>query len=212
MDGNGATTGYEAELWAMADALRGSTDAAEYKYVVLGLIFLKYISDAFEERHAAVLAEWGGEAAEDRDEYIAENIFRVPPEARWAHLKARARSASGSTGGTIRRAKRRLERVLRSNYCAHRFDAQGASDMGKVTATTDVKLIAIGNSRGIRLPKVLLRKYGWSDSLVLQEMDEGVFLYGKQKNKLSWMDTYRAMATDGEDWSDLDETVADGLD
>ena len=62
MDGNGATTGYEAELWAMADALRGSTDAAEYKYVVLGLIFLKYISDAFEERHAAVLAEWGGEA------------------------------------------------------------------------------------------------------------------------------------------------------
>ena len=84
--------------------------------------------------------------------------------------------------------------------------------MGKVTAATDVKLIAIGNSRGIRLPKVLLRKYGWSDSLVLQEMDEGVFLYGKQKNKLSWMDTYRAMATDGEDWSDLDETVADGLD
>ena len=84
--------------------------------------------------------------------------------------------------------------------------------MEKATATTDVKLIAIGNSRGIRLPKVLLRKYGWSDSLVLQEMEEGVFLYGKQKNKLSWMDTYRAMATDGEDWSDLDETVADGLD
>ena len=84
--------------------------------------------------------------------------------------------------------------------------------MGKVLATTDVKLIAIGNSRGIRLPKVLLRKYGWSDSLVLQEMDEGVFLYGKQKSKLSWSDTYRAMATDGEDWNDLDETVADGLD
>ena len=51
-DGNGATTGYEAELWQMADALRGSMDAAEYKHVVLGLIFLKYISDAFEERHA----------------------------------------------------------------------------------------------------------------------------------------------------------------
>ena len=84
--------------------------------------------------------------------------------------------------------------------------------MGKVPATTDVKLIAIGNSRGIRLPKVLLRKYGWSDSLVLQEMDEGVFLYGKQKSKLSWVDTYRAMATDGEDWNDLDETAADGLD
>ena len=59
-EGSAATTGYEAELWAMADALRGSMDAAEYKHVVLGLIFLKYISDAFEERHAAVLAEWGG--------------------------------------------------------------------------------------------------------------------------------------------------------
>ena len=85
---SGATTGHEAELWAMADALRGSMDAAEYKHVVLGLIFLKYISDVFEERHATVLAKWGTEAAEDRDEYTAENIFWVPPEARWAHLKA----------------------------------------------------------------------------------------------------------------------------
>ena len=81
----------ESELWSMADALRGSMDAAEYKHVVLGLIFLKYISDAFEERHAAVLAEWGEEAAEDPDEYTAEAIFWVPPEARWAHLRAQAR-------------------------------------------------------------------------------------------------------------------------
>ena len=88
---SGATTGYEAELWAMADTLRGSMDAAEYKHVVLGLVFLKYISDAFEERHAAMLAEWGEDAAEDRDEYIAESIFWVPPEARWLHLKAEAR-------------------------------------------------------------------------------------------------------------------------
>ena len=87
----GATTGYEAELWRMADSLRGSMDAAEYKHVVLGLIFLKYISDAFEERHAAVVAEWGEDAAEDRDEYIAENIFWVPPGARWTHLKDTAR-------------------------------------------------------------------------------------------------------------------------
>ena len=86
-----ATSGHEPELWRMADSLRGSMDAAEYKHVVLGLIFLKYISDAFEERHAAVLAEWGGEAAEDRDEYVAENIFWVPPGARWSHLKDTAR-------------------------------------------------------------------------------------------------------------------------
>ena len=57
---SGATTGYETQLWEMADALRGSMDAAEYKHVVLGLVFLKYISDAFEERRAVVLAEWGG--------------------------------------------------------------------------------------------------------------------------------------------------------
>ena len=75
----------------MADALRGSMDAAEYKHVVLGLVFLKYISDAFEERHAQVLSELGEEAAEDRDEYIAENIFWVPPEARWQYLKNQTR-------------------------------------------------------------------------------------------------------------------------
>ncbi len=105
---SGATTGYEAELWAMADALRGSMDAAEYKHVVLGLIFLKYISDAFEERHAAVLAEWGKEAAEDRDEYIAENIFWVPREARWARLKAKARQST--IGQTVDRAMTAIER------------------------------------------------------------------------------------------------------
>ena len=69
------TTGYETQLWQMADTLRGSMDAAEYKHVVLGLIFLKYISDAFEELHDQVLAEWGEGAVEDKDEYIAENIF-----------------------------------------------------------------------------------------------------------------------------------------
>ncbi len=86
-----ATTGYEAELWAAANALRGSVDAAEYKHVVLGLIFLKYISDAFEEHHAAVLAEYGEEEAEDRDVYTADNIFWVPQAARWERLKEQAR-------------------------------------------------------------------------------------------------------------------------
>ena len=91
-DTNGATVGYERHLWEMADALRGSMDAAEYKHVVLGLIFLKYISDAFEEHHAKLVAEQAqGADPEDPDEYRAQNIFWVPPEARWAHLKAQAR-------------------------------------------------------------------------------------------------------------------------
>ncbi|MGV8041971.1 MAG: N-6 DNA methylase [Thermoanaerobaculaceae bacterium] len=89
---SGATIGYEAELWAMADALRGSMDAAEYKHVCLGLLFLKYISDAFEEQHARLLAERAqGADPEDPDEYRAHHIFWVPPEARWPHLKAQAR-------------------------------------------------------------------------------------------------------------------------
>ena len=87
-----ATVGYEAELWAMADTLRNNMDAAEYKHVVLGLIFLKYISDAFEEHHAQLKAEKSqGADPEDPDEYRAHNIFWVPPEARWSHLKAQAK-------------------------------------------------------------------------------------------------------------------------
>ena len=90
-----ANVGYEAELWRMADALRGSMDAAEYKHVVLGLIFLKYISDAFEEMHAKLEAEEAqGADPEDPDEYRAQSIFWVPPEARWAHLKAQARQST----------------------------------------------------------------------------------------------------------------------
>ena len=89
---SGAITGYEAELWSMADALRGSMDAAEYKHVVLGLIFLKYISDAFEEVHDQLEAEVEeGADPEDPDEYRAENVFWVPRDARWSYLRVNAR-------------------------------------------------------------------------------------------------------------------------
>ena len=85
---NGATLGFEKRLWEAADALRGSMDAAEYKHVVLGLIFLKYISDSFEEYHAKLQAERSqGANPEDPDEYRAANIFWVPKEARWSRLK-----------------------------------------------------------------------------------------------------------------------------
>src|SRR5207237_2053383 len=92
---NGATLGFEAKLWQAADALRNNMDAAEYKHVVLGLIFLKYISDAFEAKHAELDAKRGeGADPEDPDEYRAENIFWVPKEARWPHLKASAPQAT----------------------------------------------------------------------------------------------------------------------
>ena len=90
-DGNGSNLGFEAKLWAAADALRNNMDAAEYKHVVLGLIFLKYISDAFEAKHAELAAQTAqGADPEDPDEYRAVSIFWVPPEARWAHLKSMA--------------------------------------------------------------------------------------------------------------------------
>ena len=90
--GNGDGERFEAKLWRMADALRGSMDAAEYKHVVLGLIFLKYISDAFEEAHAKLEKEVvDGADPEDPDEYRAQSIFWVPAEARWPKLQAQAR-------------------------------------------------------------------------------------------------------------------------
>jgi type I restriction enzyme M protein len=97
---NGAgELGFEAKLWAATDALRNNMDAAEYKHVVLGLIFLKYISDAFEAKHAELEIQRGeGADPEDPDEYRAVNIFWVPKEARWSHLKA---SAPQPTIGTV---------------------------------------------------------------------------------------------------------------
>jgi len=84
----------EKKLWASADKLRKNIDAAEYKHPVLGLIFLKYISDAFEELHSKLLkgeGDFAGADPEDKNEYLAEKVFYVPPTARWTHLQARAR-------------------------------------------------------------------------------------------------------------------------
>src|SRR5437867_3470653 len=92
-NGNGATLGFEQTLWAAADKLRGHLDAAEYKHVVLGLIFLKYISDAFQERYEALKQDKYADP-EDRDEYTAENVFWVPRDARWGHIQGKAKQTS----------------------------------------------------------------------------------------------------------------------
>jgi type I restriction enzyme M protein len=89
-----ANIGFEGKLWLAADKLRNNMDAGEYKHVVLGLIFLKYISDSFEEHHATLIAgegEYAGANPEDKDEYLAANVFWVPKEARWAFLQANAK-------------------------------------------------------------------------------------------------------------------------
>jgi type I restriction enzyme M protein len=89
-NGNGANLGFEAQLFLAADKLRKNLEPSDYKHVCLGLIFLKHISNAFEAKRAALLAE-DQAAAEDPDEYLAENVFWVPKEARWSHLQASAK-------------------------------------------------------------------------------------------------------------------------
>lgn len=84
---------FEAELFKAADKLRGNMEPSDYKHVALGLIFLKHISDSFEAKRAALLEEYS-EGTEDRDEYAADNIFWVPPTARWSHLQANAKQPS----------------------------------------------------------------------------------------------------------------------
>jgi len=127
---SGANLGFENELWRAADALRSNMDAAEYKHVVLGLIFLKYISDAFEEQHARLEADRAkGADPEDRDEYVAKNIFWVPKEARWFNLKANAKQPT--IGKTVDDAMLAIERdnpslkgVLPKDYAHPRLDKQ----------------------------------------------------------------------------------------
>jgi len=125
-----ANIGYEAELWKAADTLRGSMDAAEYKHVVLGLIFLKYISDAFEEHHAKLKAERAqGADPEDPDEYRAANIFWVPKEARWSRIKANAPQPTigklmDDAMEAVERDNPTLKGVLPRDYARQALDKQ----------------------------------------------------------------------------------------
>ena len=95
----GAHLGFEQKLWTAANKMRGHMDAAEYKHVVLGLIFLKYISDAFEERYALLKSDKLADP-EDRDEYKSASVFWVPKEARWSRIQAMAKlpTLRGSSG------------------------------------------------------------------------------------------------------------------
>jgi type I restriction enzyme M protein len=119
-NGNGANLGFEAQLFLAADKLRKNLEPSDYKHVVLGLIFLRHISQAFEAKHAELLAE-DPAAAEDQDEYLAENIFWVPKEARWAHLQANAKLHTigkliDDAMGAIETANPTLKGVLPKDY------------------------------------------------------------------------------------------------
>jgi hypothetical protein len=125
-----ANLGFEAKLWLAADKLRNNMDAAEYKHVVLGLIFLKYISDTFEEQRTKLVAGQGdyeGANPEDPDEYRAENVFWVPKEGRWSHLQANAKQPSigkvvDDAMVAIERDNPRLKGVLPKDYARPALD------------------------------------------------------------------------------------------
>jgi type I restriction enzyme M protein len=142
--GNGANLGFEAKLWAAADALRNNMDAAEYKHVVLGLIFLKYISDAFEAKHAELDAQRKrGADPEDPDEYRAVNIFWVPSEARWAYLKSMAPQPTigqliDDAMSAIERDNVSLKGVLPKDYARPGLDKQRLGQL--INLVSDIAL------------------------------------------------------------------------
>ena len=125
---NNGDLGFEQKLWQAADKLRNNMDAAEYKHVVLGLIFLKYISDAFVEVYEEIKAENGD--PEDIDEYKAKNVFWVPKKARWDNLQKNAKQSDIGTiiddaMDAIEKENSSLKGVLPKDYARPGLDKQG---------------------------------------------------------------------------------------
>lgn len=144
-----ANIGFEAKLWLAADKLRNNMDAAEYKHVVLGLIFLKYISDAFEEMRAKLLegkGDYEGSDPEDADEYRAENVFWVPKEARWSHLMASAKQPTigkvvDDAMVALERDNPRLKGVLPKDYARPALDKHRLGELIDLIST--ITLVAV---------------------------------------------------------------------
>lgn len=141
-DNGGANIGFEQKLWEAADILRGNVDPSEYKHVVLGLLFLKYISDAFEERRAQILADpgLGRDFAEQRDAYTMENIFWVPQSARWQMLQDNARQSEigllvDQAMVAIEQENPTLKGVLPKEYNSPRLDKRRLGELIDLIAT-----------------------------------------------------------------------------
>ena len=151
MTENTANIGFEKEIWDAACILRGNMDAAEYKQVVLGLIFLKYISDKFEARYNELMAE-DPDFAEDRDEYTSCNVFFVPAEARWAKIADAAHTPE--IGRTIddamiliEKENVRLKGILPKNFARPELDKRRLGDV--VDLFTNIKMKDHGDTRDI---------------------------------------------------------------
>jgi len=125
--------GFENKLWEMADKLRGNIESSEYKHVVLGLVFLKYISDSFLERYEEIKVEYPG-LEEDRDGYTSKNVFFVPKEARWDFIKSNAKQATigqviDNAMILIERENPTLKNVLPKDYARPELDKTRLGEM-----------------------------------------------------------------------------------
>lgn len=148
---NTANLGFEKEIWSAADKLRGNMDASEYKNIVLGLIFLKYISDKFEEKYAELKAEGEG-FEEDQDSYIAEGIFFVPQQARWETVSYAAHTpeigkAIDKAMELIEKENPRLKNILPKGFARPELDKRRLGEV--VDLFTNVKMKECGDSRDI---------------------------------------------------------------
>ena len=148
---NTADIGFEKEIWKAADLLRGNLDASEYKSVVLGLIFLKYLSDRFEAKYNELLAEGEG-FEEDKDEYTSENIFYVPQDARWSVIAAAAHTSE--IGVVIDNAMRQIEKenlrlkgILPKNFARPELDKRRLGDV--VDLFTNIQMREQGDTKDI---------------------------------------------------------------
>lgn len=154
---NGANLGFEQKLWQAADKLRNNMDAAEYKHVVLGLIFLKYISDAFGQVYKE-LKEDPNSDPEEKDEYKSRNIFWVPQEARWEFLQKKAKQPTigkiiDDAMDAIERDNPSLKGVLPKNYAKEALDKQRLGELIDLIGT-----IGLGD-RESRAKDILGRVY-----------------------------------------------------
>lgn len=143
--------GFEKQIWDAACVLRGNIDASEYKSVVLGLIFLKYISDRFDEKYQALVEEGDG-FEEDIDEYTSEGIFFVPPAARWSEIKTKAYTPEIGTViddamRSIEKKNKRLKDILPKNFARPELDKRRLGDV--VNLFTNIQMIEHGSEKDI---------------------------------------------------------------
>ena len=148
---NTAEIGFEEQIWRAADKLRGNVDPSEYKNVILGLIFLKYISDKFDERYAELIEEGEG-FEEDRDEYTFKNVFYVPENARWKTIAAAAHtpeigSVIDNAMRSIESENKKLKDILPKDFSRPELDKRRLGDV--VDLFTNVKMAKRGDEKDI---------------------------------------------------------------